>query len=97
MGNGVASRFCGASACRSENDDVATRASPCSVPRMRLALHVEADANFDNQRRLIAYAPILQPVCVVRGPHGSVFSPAPTGTVRSFLPTWTIVTKHVEQ
>ena len=28
---------------------------------MNLALHVEPDANFDNQRRLIAYAPILQP------------------------------------
>jgi hypothetical protein len=26
----------------------------------------EPDANFDKQRRLIAYAPILQPACVVR-------------------------------
>jgi hypothetical protein len=33
---------------------------------MNLALHVEADTNFDHQRRLIAYALILQPVCVVR-------------------------------
>src|SRR5258705_3924952 len=48
-------------------DAVANRASPCSVPRIHLASHVEPDANFDNRRRLIAYAPILQPVCVVRG------------------------------
>src|SRR6266704_5103259 len=48
-------------------------------PTNNLAMHVEPDANFDNQRRLIAYAPILQPVCVVRDPHGPFFSPAPTG------------------
>jgi hypothetical protein len=46
---------------------------------MNLALDVEPDANFDNQRRLIAYTPILQPVWVVRDPHGSVFSTASTG------------------
>jgi hypothetical protein len=61
---------------------------------MNLAVHVEPDANFDNQRRLIAYAPILQPVCV--DPHGSVFS-SPNGTVRSFLLTRMIVTKRVAQ
>ena len=50
-----------------DNDAVANRASPCSVPRIHLASHVEPDANFDNRHRRIAYAPILQPVCVVRG------------------------------
>src|SRR5882762_8604545 len=64
-------------------------------PTDNLAMHVEPDANFDNQRRLIAYAPILQPVCVVRDPHGSVFFASPNGTVRSFLPTPMIVTKRV--
>ena len=39
----------------------------------------EPDANFNKQRRLIAYAPILQPACVVSDLHGSVFSRGPTG------------------
>jgi hypothetical protein len=36
----------------------------------------EPDANYDKQRRLIAYAPILQPACVV----------AMTGTALCFRP-----------
>ena len=40
---------------------------------MNLAVDVEPEANFDNRRRLSAYAPILQPGCVVRDPRGSVF------------------------
>ena len=63
---------------------------------MNLALDVEPDANFDNQRRLIAYAPILQPECVVRTARLRFFA-SPNGTVRSFLPTRMIVTKRVAQ
>jgi hypothetical protein len=50
-------RFVGA--C-SDSDVVANRASPVLRPRMNLALHFEPIANFDDQRRFIAYAAILQ-------------------------------------
>src|SRR5947207_5858711 len=43
-----------------------TRRPPPERYRIHVAVHVEPDTNFDSQRRLIAYAPILQPVCVVR-------------------------------
>ena len=33
----------------------------------------------------------------VEAPHGSVFFASPNGTVRSFLPTRMIATKHVAQ
>jgi len=36
------------------------------VVHLTLRCMFEPDANFDKQRRLIAYAPILQPACVVR-------------------------------
>jgi hypothetical protein len=42
----------------SDSDVVANRASP--VLRPSLALHFEPIANFDDQRRFIAYATILQ-------------------------------------
>jgi hypothetical protein len=38
----------------------------------------EPDANFDKQRRLIAYAPSSNPRALCDDPHGSVFSSAPT-------------------
>jgi len=53
---------------------------------MNLASHVEPDANFDDQRRLIAHAPILQPVCVVRWPARLRAFASPNGTVRSLSP-----------
>jgi hypothetical protein len=56
-------------------------------------MHVEPDANFDNQRRLIAYAPILRCAMTRTAP----FFASPNGTVRSFLPTRMIVTKRVVQ
>jgi hypothetical protein len=56
---------------------------------MSLALHVEPDANFGNQRRLVAYAPILQPV--MGRPARPRFFASPNGTVRSFLSTRMIV------
>jgi len=79
---GSHSFFFSAWACGSDNDAVANRALPCSVPRIHLALHVEPDAYFDNQRD---------------DPHGSVFFASPNGTVRSFLPTRMIATKRVAQ
>jgi hypothetical protein len=51
------------SKCRdgcSDSDVVANRASPVLRPRINLALHFEPIANFDDQRRFIAYAAILQ-------------------------------------
>ena len=36
------------------------------IVHLTLRCMFEPDASFDKQRRLIAYAPILQPVCVVR-------------------------------
>jgi len=63
---------------------------------MHLASHVEPDANFDNQR-LVAYAPILQPECVVRRPARLRVFASPNGTVRFFLPTRMIVTKRAAQ
>jgi hypothetical protein len=44
----------------SDSDVVANRASPVLRPRINLALHFEPIANFDDQRRFIAYAAILQ-------------------------------------
>jgi hypothetical protein len=44
----------------SDSDVVANRASPVLRPRINLALHFEPIANFDGQRRFIAYAAILQ-------------------------------------
>jgi hypothetical protein len=64
---------------------------------MNLAVHVEPDANFDNQRRLIAYAPILQPVRVVRPRTAPFFCQPQTGPCGLFLPTRMIVTKRVAQ
>jgi hypothetical protein len=51
------------SKCRdgcSDSDVVANRASPVLRPRINLALHFEPIANFDDQRRFMAYAAILQ-------------------------------------
>jgi hypothetical protein len=45
----------------------------------------ELDANFDKQRRLIAYAPSSNPRALCDDPHGLVFSSAPNGTVRLSL------------
>jgi hypothetical protein len=45
--------FCSASVCPSDSAAVANRASP-------FALRVEPDAKFDNHRRLIVHAAILQ-------------------------------------
>jgi hypothetical protein len=45
----------------------------------------EPDANFDKQRRLIAYAPILRPRALCDDPHGSVFFFRSNGTVRLSL------------
>jgi hypothetical protein len=56
------------SKCRdgcSDSDVVANRASPVLRPRINLALHFEPIANFDDQRRFIAYAVILR--LVLRG------------------------------
>jgi hypothetical protein len=36
------------------------------IVHLTLRCRFEPDANFDKQRRLIAYALMLQPVCVVR-------------------------------
>ena len=51
------------SKCRdacSDSDVVANRAFPVLRPRISLALHFGPIANFDDQRRFIAYAAILQ-------------------------------------
>jgi len=68
---GSHSFFFSASACGSDNDAVANRALPCSVPRIHLALHVEPDAYFDNQRD---------------DPHGSVFFRQPQRDRAVFSP-----------
>ena len=53
------------SKCRdacSDSDVVANRAFPVLRPRINLALHFGPIANFDDQRRFIACATILQPM-----------------------------------
>src|SRR5258705_3170623 len=51
------------------------------IVHLTLRCLFEPDANFEKQRRLIIYAPILQPVFrLCNDPHGSVFSSTPTGS-----------------
>jgi hypothetical protein len=61
------------------------------IVHLTLRCRFEPDANFDKQRRLIAYAPMLQPASLSSdNPHGSVFSPT-----AAFLSARMIVAKCV--